>query len=209
MSWRIDGERLQKARREGKLTQADLADAVGVTRQMVSHWENGQRRMKTPMLFAVAHEIGLSVESLLGVEALAITDHVEIALGFEFAMMESLLQAGAGAAEEDPQPLLAALNALGPERGGDLLKLLFHASAEYLRQDPKNLLHAPMWGHREVDVSVELPSGELRWTRTSLERVPSVLYETRARHIRIVEHKAGNLDEWSSERSGCKRRDKP
>ena len=59
------GQRLQKARKESGLSQEELAEQLGVSRQAVSKWENGVSDPSTSNLIALAKLYGLSAEELL------------------------------------------------------------------------------------------------------------------------------------------------
>ena len=49
-----------------KMTQEFVAEAVGVSRQAVSKWENGTSDPSTANLIALAKLYGISAEQLLG-----------------------------------------------------------------------------------------------------------------------------------------------
>ena len=55
-------------RKELGLTQEELADRVGTTKQVVSKYENGQRSPKVIMANAFADALGTTLDELLGVE---------------------------------------------------------------------------------------------------------------------------------------------
>jgi transcriptional regulator with XRE-family HTH domain len=59
------GERLRKARTELRLTQDDIASAVGVTRNAVSLWESDASLPKGARLERVAHAVGRSLQWLM------------------------------------------------------------------------------------------------------------------------------------------------
>ena len=59
------GEVLKNHRTENKMTQEFVAEAVGVSRQSVSKWEQGISDPSTSNLFALAKLFGVSVEELL------------------------------------------------------------------------------------------------------------------------------------------------
>lgn len=59
------GEVLKNHRTKNKMTQEFVADAVGVSRQSVSKWEQGISDPSTSNLFALAKLFGVSVEELL------------------------------------------------------------------------------------------------------------------------------------------------
>ena len=59
------GEKLRENRVRCKMSQEFVAEAVGVSRQAVSKWENGVSDPSTSNLIALAKLYGLSVEELL------------------------------------------------------------------------------------------------------------------------------------------------
>ena len=59
------GEVLKNHRTKNKMTQEFVAEAVGVSRQSVSKWEQGISDPSTSNLFALAKLFGVSVEDLL------------------------------------------------------------------------------------------------------------------------------------------------
>lgn len=59
------GEVLKNHRTKNKMTQEFVAEAVGVSRQSVSKWEQGISDPSTSNLFALAKLFGVSVEELL------------------------------------------------------------------------------------------------------------------------------------------------
>ncbi len=59
------GEILKYHRTSSKMTQEFVAEAVGVSRQAVSKWENGLSDPSTSNLFILADLYGISVEDLL------------------------------------------------------------------------------------------------------------------------------------------------
>ena len=63
------GKRIVKHRKRLKLTQEQLAEALGVTAQAVSKWENDLSCPDISMLPKLAQRFGVSVDSLLGNEA--------------------------------------------------------------------------------------------------------------------------------------------
>ena len=56
------GEVLKRRRTECRMTQEFVAEALGVSRQAVSKWENGTSDPSTSNLFALAKLYGVSVE---------------------------------------------------------------------------------------------------------------------------------------------------
>ena len=59
------GEVLKNNRTKNNMTQEFVAEAVGVSRQSVSKWEQGILDPSTSNLFALAKLFGVSVEELL------------------------------------------------------------------------------------------------------------------------------------------------
>ena len=58
-------DRIQCLRKNKGLSQEELADKVGVSRQAVSKWESGISNPSTSNLIALAKLFGTSVEALL------------------------------------------------------------------------------------------------------------------------------------------------
>ena len=61
------GQRVRNLRKEQGLTQAQLADLLGVSQQLVALYERGEHRMPLDLLPEVARLLGVSVEEVLGV----------------------------------------------------------------------------------------------------------------------------------------------
>lgn len=71
-------EALRENRMRCKMTQEFVADAIGVSRQAVSKWENGTSDPNTSNLVALAKLYGISAEELLkSVENAGVTDKTE------------------------------------------------------------------------------------------------------------------------------------
>jgi transcriptional regulator with XRE-family HTH domain len=62
------GERIAQARREGGMTQRDLARAMEVSKSLISFWETGERDVRTNLLPRLAGVLRLTVAELLGIE---------------------------------------------------------------------------------------------------------------------------------------------
>lgn len=60
------GEKLKELRLRNKLSQSQLAMAIGVTNQNVSDWENGKSETSFEMLVKIADFFGVSTDYLLG-----------------------------------------------------------------------------------------------------------------------------------------------
>ena len=75
MSWKPEFEflcefagRLRTAMLKKHLTQADISDAVGVSRQVVCRYVNGLSAPSYPTLIALCKTLGVSADYLLGLE---------------------------------------------------------------------------------------------------------------------------------------------
>lgn len=62
------GERLQQKRSSMKLSQKEVANAVGVNPSVISNYENGERTPSVEVLMALASLYHCSVDHLLGIE---------------------------------------------------------------------------------------------------------------------------------------------
>lgn len=58
-------ERIYQLRKEKNMTQQDLADKLGVSRQAVSRWEMGTAKPEIESLSALAKVFGITVDELL------------------------------------------------------------------------------------------------------------------------------------------------
>ena len=58
-------DRLQAERRKNGLTQEGLAEAMGVSRQAVSKWEQGEGYPEVEKLLALAEKFGVSLDYLM------------------------------------------------------------------------------------------------------------------------------------------------
>ena len=62
------GELIKKIRKENNLTQAELADKLGVTYQAVSKWENGKNIPDIAILKQISKEFNINLDDLLNGE---------------------------------------------------------------------------------------------------------------------------------------------
>ena len=60
------GGRIAEARKAAGLTQAQLAEELGIAQQTMAHYEGGVARIAVAMLPTVARLLGVSVEELIG-----------------------------------------------------------------------------------------------------------------------------------------------
>ncbi|MFI3230016.1 MAG: helix-turn-helix transcriptional regulator [bacterium] len=71
------GKRIQKFRKLNGLSQEELADKIGISRQAVSKWESNQSTPSLENLVALASIYNISVDELLGIENKVINDVLE------------------------------------------------------------------------------------------------------------------------------------
>lgn len=62
------GKRIYELRLEMGLTQKQLADELGVSKQNISDWENGKSETSFSMLIKISTYFKVSLEYLLGIE---------------------------------------------------------------------------------------------------------------------------------------------
>ena len=60
------GARVAQARKERNITQVQLAATLGIAQQTLAHYEGGRLRLPASLLPALAQELQLPVETLLG-----------------------------------------------------------------------------------------------------------------------------------------------
>jgi Predicted transcriptional regulators len=63
---RTIGERLRRRREDLKLSQKEVADALGVSRVSLSNWERGERELGISDIISLAAALEIPVSSLLG-----------------------------------------------------------------------------------------------------------------------------------------------
>lgn len=56
--------RIKELRRERKMSQAELADAVGTTRQTITSIEVGKYTASLPLAYKIARYFGLTIEDV-------------------------------------------------------------------------------------------------------------------------------------------------
>ena len=64
----VFSERLKELRIEKGIGQIELAGAIGVSKGIISLWENGQREPKLSSLMALAEFFSVSIDYLAGRE---------------------------------------------------------------------------------------------------------------------------------------------
>lgn len=71
------GEKIRKLRKENKISQEELAEKLGVSRQSISLWENDQTMPSMENIVATANIFGVSTDTLLKENAESETEEVE------------------------------------------------------------------------------------------------------------------------------------
>lgn len=61
-------KRIKRLRTQNNMTQDDLAKKLGITKSVISAYENDMRRPSYEILIKLAHIFNVSVDYLLGVE---------------------------------------------------------------------------------------------------------------------------------------------
>ena len=64
--FKVLGARVAQARKDGELTQQQLAQQLGIAQQTLAHYEVGRLRVPASMLPVLAQLLGLTTEELLG-----------------------------------------------------------------------------------------------------------------------------------------------
>ena len=62
------GERIAAVRKARGMTQAALAQKIGIIQSLISDYESGRRRLYAEMLIRIAQALSVSVDELLGVK---------------------------------------------------------------------------------------------------------------------------------------------
>lgn len=61
--------KIPELRKAGKLSQQELADAVGVTRQTIISIEKGKYTASLPLAYKIARFFGLAIEEVFNLES--------------------------------------------------------------------------------------------------------------------------------------------
>lgn len=64
--YQVLGQRVAELRKAQDLTQVQLAERLGISQQTLAHYEVGRLRIAVAMLPALAKELAVSVETLVG-----------------------------------------------------------------------------------------------------------------------------------------------
>lgn len=123
-------EALKELRAEHHLTQQELADAPGVTRQSVSNWERGKNLPDIETIVCISEICGISLDTLI------------LGKDGKSEMKEKLVRDGADGAREQRFELAAAMGAVLMLAGIALWFVKAHA-VEYI--DAEGILHESFW----------------------------------------------------------------
>lgn len=104
------GDRIRATRQERRITQEELAAAVGVSRSAVAQWETGRSGQVTGNLARIAQVLGVGVEFLM--QGAAPTGIPEASSADEMAMLRLYRDC----APEDRQILLRTARRLAGNR---------------------------------------------------------------------------------------------
>ena len=64
--FKVLGSRVAQLRKHQNLTQVQLAEALGMSQQMVASYEVGRRRIPVSMLHSLAQALSVDIDGLLG-----------------------------------------------------------------------------------------------------------------------------------------------
>ena len=64
--FKVLGSRVAQLRHDQNLTQVQLAEALGISQQMVASYEVGRRRIPVSMLQSLAQALSVDIDDLLG-----------------------------------------------------------------------------------------------------------------------------------------------
>ena len=60
------GQRITEAREQAGISQAQLAERLGVTQPTVAYWERKAINLRSDVLTKIAHKLGVSTDEILG-----------------------------------------------------------------------------------------------------------------------------------------------
>ena len=86
-------DRIKALREQKKMTQAELAKRLGITRSGVNAWEMGISVPSTQYIVELANIFGVSADYLLGRKegaALSVSGHTQGDIGLVYALIEHL-----------------------------------------------------------------------------------------------------------------------
>jgi len=124
------GDRLKEVRKRRSLSQQELADQLGTTKQVISRYELNQRDPKSSLVYSWAQKLGVSYEYLIGAEIPRgfldmYGDDVEAAYrAFEAAELSVMLDGSKSALTPGEQELLQAYRNAEPAFRDEALQML-------------------------------------------------------------------------------------
>lgn len=68
-------ENLRKIRKEKRISQEELAELLGVSRQAVSKWEQGDGYPEVEKLLLIANQLNISLDCLMSMEIAQVGKH--------------------------------------------------------------------------------------------------------------------------------------
>lgn len=124
------GDRLKDVRKRRNLSQQELADQLGTTKQVISRYERNQRDPKSSLVLSWAQALGVSYEYLIGADIPQgfldmYGDDVEAAYrAFEAAELSAMLDGSAGSLTRAEQEMLQAYRLADPAFREEALQML-------------------------------------------------------------------------------------
>lgn len=106
------GERIKAARKKAGLTQAQLAEKLGVPFQSISQWERDTRKPKMETLAKIAEALGTSVSELYDVSDSPLMKALRNS-------MDQIANSAQGAASAAMRPLLYGNDVVSSEEDAD------------------------------------------------------------------------------------------
>lgn len=98
------GERLRAIRKENNLSQEELADILGTSKQVISRYENGQRTPKVTVAAEFAKRLGVPMSTLSGEDDIMLPSNIQPISEMQMQRVPMLGEIAAGVpimAEED------------------------------------------------------------------------------------------------------------
>lgn len=110
------GDNLKRYRKQHNLTQAELAEKLGTSKQVISRYEAGQRSPKISVAAQFAQALGVPLASLSDAEAAPqIPDQVPVASMIALPIVGSIKCGPGGLAYQDIEDYIPAANVKHPD----------------------------------------------------------------------------------------------
>lgn len=88
--YRAIGQQIKERRKQARLTQKQLADAIGVERTSITNIETGAQKLPILLLYRICQEVGANVVDMLpSIEAVQISKTEEISVDGQSAQVPS------------------------------------------------------------------------------------------------------------------------